>query len=254
MQQNRFNYILFIIILLVFNNSLFGQVKNKKFNFKSPFVYSQYFDSSDSKTYSVIDFLQNNNYQIITDSVEIKLEDGKDVYLYFLTSLKENVIVQCPDNFGLLAFDAKQNLIYSNFNLPFNTFYGIDKIITTKSFKYFLKVAFSGCGSGFKISYYDIKFNDSIFYLGHSGMRDEETGYSFIKFYPSKNSYLFIEKYQPQSHYSSSSRYQISYYNLTTSKLHSKLITKYFYPDYSDIGNDQLLNKIKYKEPNILKY
>ena len=162
--------------------------------------------------------------------------------------------MQCPDNFGLLAFDAKQNLIYSNFNLPYNFFHGIDKITTSKSFKYFLKLAFSGCGSGSKISYFDINFNNSIFYLDHSGMRDEEAGYSFIKLYPNKNSYLFIEKYQPQSHYSSPSRYQISYYNLTTSELHSKLITKYLYPDYSEIGKDQLLNKIKYKEPSILKY
>jgi len=37
MQQNRINYILFIIILLVFNSSLFSQVKNKKFDFKLPF-------------------------------------------------------------------------------------------------------------------------------------------------------------------------------------------------------------------------
>ena len=112
----------------------------------------------------------------------------------------------------------------------------------------------SGCGSGGSIQYYDLEIlNGELFQTQNISV--STGGYETTIFLAEKNIYLELTRINPESHWGEeNTRYTLDIYSLINDQKLVTRSTKFIYPHFGEIGDDELLKSIEKREPNIFKY
>jgi hypothetical protein len=213
----------------------------------------------DGKTMTTFFIPQKGDWYVLSDTLMTTVSEFGMVCFYLLNKYEEDFQTECPDNYLILIQDNLGNLDYTYLNTEDfleNTIQGNNygNIVHWKGNSFhriFLELGTSGCGSGITCNYYEIRSVNRAITL-----EKKLTGCSgFSDFYLNreKEVYYKIEKLDPECHYGCASRYIIAAFSMQNDEPIFSRKTKNTYPDFTDIGTDVLLNKIKSKEPNVFK-
>ena len=251
------NYFMKIVLYFFFVFFTIGisysqsELKNHK-EILLPYVYGDQIKSPyDEKWYSTVFIGYRSKNYIITDSLDITLKSTSRFKFYFMTPEEIEFNVDCPNEFGFIVLDENSKEIYNNFDLGYNFFEDFHQFKLESKERNLLVLGSSGCGSGWSLMYFDIIFENSNFIL-KSAFSGVNGGYSSTLFMPEKNMYIQLDRINPSCHYSCPSLYKLTYFNLTNDSMITQKKTKFTYDDVNDTGNEELINRIRSKEPEII--
>jgi hypothetical protein len=252
MMKNNFQYtlsILFFSVLLGCNSQ-----KNP------PFRYLK--DNIEGEEYTLVSIDgQSETYILLEKLSNVSVGDLKNATFYFFTPYlldpdSKTVNIDCPNDYGLIALDSENNVLYRQFwsfrdsiGLNGNCLPGIETVNAKAFSKSFLIMGTSGCGSGISATYFEMEYMNGK--LNFSERINVGSGFSIVRFNPEKESYTIIERVNPTCHFGCKSRYSFSHYSLRNFKLLNKSVTKYSYDDMNEVELDLIEDKIRIKEPSI---
>jgi hypothetical protein len=238
-------------------DSLINRSSKQPVQIALSYRYSYVKDPNEDKILSTVYLPFKNSFYIIADSSNLNVTENDPIYFYFITPLKEEINLSCPNEYGLIVLNKNGDEIYksiwdmnSEAVLEGNCYPKVMQFKTNSGFRNLLSISSSGCGSGASTQYYDILY--SVNKIEFKEAFSCGGGYSDFYFIPEKNKYFEIERINPECHYSCPSRYKISIYLLSNDKLLKSNMTKFNYDDYNDIGIEELIKTIRIKEPNVL--
>jgi hypothetical protein len=247
-------FILFVFAVLGINCG-FSQVGLKPSGqITYPFKYGNKIKSPyEDIWYSTVILEGRNMHYILTDSIDVKLKNTSILKFYFMTPLLSEFNIQCPEEFGFIVVNESGYEVYSDFNSGYNSYSTFHQFNLKDQQRNLLGLGISGCGSGYWIMYFDV-FLDQSSVTMKEAIRGFSAGYTTVLFLEDKNMYVRIERLNPACHFSCSSKYQLTYFDLSDDHLISERRTKYVYEDFNDIGEEELIRKIRSREPGLILF
>jgi hypothetical protein len=247
-------FILFVFAVLEINCG-FSQVGLKPSGQVTyPFKYGNKIKSPyEDIWYSTVILDGRNMHYILTDSADVKLKNAFRAKFYFMTPLLSEFNLQCPEEFGVIVVNESGHEVYSDFNSGYNFYATFLQFNLKDHQRNLVALGTSGCGSGYSLMYCDVLIDQSSITMKEA-IRGVEGGFTSILFLEDKNMYVFIEKLNPACHYSCPTKYQLTYYNLSNDQFISERKTKFQYDDYGDIGEEELIRKIRSREPGLILF
>lgn len=231
------------------------QLQELTANFSFPYRYSQpIYVPNEGKFMSTVYLDFKNEKQIVTDSLIVKFNE-KDIYhFYYFTPITEDFNFQCPDEFGYIVFDNSGKEIFRDFNPGGNSYGGYLEFDLISKKRRLMSLYSSACGSGGSIQYYDLEIlNGELLQSG--SINASNGGYETTIFLAKRNIYVELTRINPESHWGEdNTRYTLDIYSLINDQKLVTRSTKYIYPHFGDVGEDELLKSIEKREPNIFKY
>ena len=234
------------------------QLQELTANFSFPYSYSQpiYIPNEDKFMSTVyLDF--KDEKQIITDSLIVKFNEKDIFHFYYFTPITEDLNIQCPWEFGYIVFDNSSKEIFRNFNpheIGGNTYGGYLEFDLVTKKRRLMGVQATSCGSGASIQYYDLEILNGEL-LQSQSINASYNGYETTIFLAERNIYVELTRIYPESHWGEdNTRYTLDIYSLINDQKLVTRSTKYMYPHFGDVGEDELLKSIEKREPTIFKY
>jgi len=226
-------------------------------NFIFPYKYSQpIYIPNEGKYFSTVYLDFKQEIQIVTDSLIVKFNDKNSYHFYFFTPITEDLNIQCPEDFGYVIFDNLGRETFKNFHpneLHGNSFGGYLEFDLGSKMRRLMGLLSSGCGSGGSIQYYDLDISDEKLIQSQS-INVSTGGYEFTYFLPQKKIYINGIRINPESHWSGETRYTLDFYSLINDQKIGSKVTKYIYPHFGNLGNDEIIKMIEKREPDIFKF
>jgi hypothetical protein len=219
-----------------------------------PFKYGKIiYSKNDNKYYSTVFFDFIDIPQVLTDSLTVKFNEDLMYSFYFFISIADDLNIQCPMDFGYVVYDKRGTEIFKNLNPKENYFAGYLEFDLGLKKRRLIGLGSSGCGSGGSISYYELDiYNGQLIQNKKFGV--STGGYETTFFLPQRKIYVYLERLNPEAHWSGDTRYALTVYSLIDDKLIGIKETNYIYPHFGDVVDDELLKIIESREPNILEF
>lgn len=233
------------------------QLQELTANFSFPYRYGQpIYIPNEGKFMSTVYLDFKDEKQIITDSLIVKFNEKDIFHFYYFTPITEDLNIQCPMEFGYIVFDNSSKEIFRNFNpneIGGNAFSGYIEFDLASKKRRLMGLLNTGCGSGGSIQYYDLEILNGKL-LQSQSMNASTGGYETSLFLPERNLYVVLTRINPESHWEGNTRYTLDIYSLINDQKLVTRSTKYIYPHFGDVGDDELLKSIEKREPTIFKY
>jgi hypothetical protein len=197
--------------------------------------------------------------QVITDSLVVKFNEKDIFHFYYFTPIKENLNLQCPEEFGYCVFDNSGKEIFRNFNsneIGGNSYAEYLEFDLVSKKRRLMGLLSSGCGSGGSIQFYDLEIVNGKLIQSQS-ISISTGGYQTTCFLPERKIYVQLTRINPKSHWGEeNTRYTLDFYSLINDQKIATRSTKFSYPHFGNLDYldyDALWKMIEKREPNIFK-
>jgi len=229
------------------------QLQELTANFSFPYSYSQpiYVPNEGIMSTVYLDF--KDEKQIITDSLIVKFNEKDIFHFYYFTPITEDFNFWCPNEFGYIVFDNSGKEIFRDFNPGGNSYGGYLEFDLVSKKRRLMSLYSSACGSGASIQYYDLEILNGEL-LQSQSINASYNGFATTIFLAERNIYVEFTRVNPESHWEGNTRYTLDIYSLINDQKLVTRSTKYIYPHFGDVGEDELLKSIEKREPTIFKY
>ncbi len=225
------------------------QMKQNR-QFVLPYEYGRYGDDN----LRTVFIPEKNSTYVIVDSI-VSTFDGIDEHcFFFLTREDDAADLPCPGTYGLIILNRNNKEIYKSLwnmddeNNELSLTNGNGRVIHLEfnsGVRNIISMTTSGCGSGYTEFHFDMNYKDGKVTFEEFFTTDS---YSNLHFIPEKSTFIYIERFNPECHYSCPSKYKIITYSLASNQPLKNYITQFEYDDFNDIGTETLLDLVRRKE------
>jgi hypothetical protein len=223
-----------------------------------PYPKGSFYDANENRTFNSVVLNARAKEYLIVDSLTTLFNGQDQLWFYFLIEKRQNLNIQCPEDYSLIAIDKTQRVVFKRFWSAFSESEEINgnccpsarQIIVKGVENNFLFIGGSGCGSGVGMQWTRMQYENGL--LTFQKMGGFGSGYSELILNELDGTYLIVEKIDPECHYDCPSRYKLSKYDLATNTFIRSKETKFEYEDFSNLNQSDFLKIIKKSEPNAI--
>jgi len=256
----------YLIFTILFFSGIIGTAEAQKLSnsvadqtwVELPYPKGRFYDANENRTLNSVVLNARAKEYLIVDSLTIVFKGQEQLWFYFLVEKRQDLNIQCPEDYSLIVIDKTQRLVFKRFWYAFSESEEINgnccpsatQLIVKDVENNFLFLGSSGCGSGTSIQWARMQYENGLLTLQKMG--NFGSGYSELMLNEQDGTYLIVEKIEPECHYDCPSRYKLSKYDLVTNTFIRSKETKLEYEDFSNLNQSDFLEIIKKSEPNAI--